>query len=206
MIIQVDLVSTLQIQNVKEQLLAINATAEVVHTRYSHVNMGSLLGRGGYQLRSLEGVAEAVAGSAATVPIDLSLCRNVHDDAIRTISLRVSGTLDLERFRTWVEELLWSTMYTDNNQAVAASSTSANLGKTGSHTATAAGAVIQSGQTHQQTMLVVNQGQHDQHMSEQQSNSTADLGQRGQTMEVMRMKGLVNIIGSKHAHMIQVTH
>jgi G3E family GTPase len=100
-----------------------------------------------------------------------------HDAAVRTTALRVAQPLLLERFRSWVEALIWDHPAATKNHTLAATEDNA--------AAAAAGA--------------------DQPAAEDQP-AAAVAASSAAHAELLRMKGLLNVAGSSKAHMFQAVY
>jgi G3E family GTPase len=108
---------------------------------------------------------QAAHGQAGAVPS--GPCQ-AHDAAVRTIALRVAQPLLLERFRSWVEGLIW------DHPAAAKDHTAART----ADSATAAAA----------------------------DQPAAAVASSPAPAELLRMKGLLNVVGSSKAHMFQAVY
>ena len=111
-----DLVSPAELDAVEEAVRGINATAEVLRTQRSAVDLSRILGlgtlaKGGQGRRSAEAclLPAARAGSSRQPAQAVAFARGaqqllspVHDARISTVFLATGGVLDEERFRSWV--------------------------------------------------------------------------------------------------------
>jgi G3E family GTPase len=112
-----DLVSPAELDAVEEAVRGINATAEVLRTQRSAVDLARILGlgtlaKGGQGRRSAEAclLPAAPGASARTQEAPAlafakgaqQLLSPVHDACISTVFLAAGGLLDEERFRCWL--------------------------------------------------------------------------------------------------------
>ena len=117
-----DLVSERDLERVSELVAGINAEAKIVRSTRSVVDLGVILNQGAVSSAGRKaGVRPTLAGDLArTAPSPgfwargvekyASLSRplsEVHDASIRTVCLAADGRVDVGKFETWLEELLW---------------------------------------------------------------------------------------------------
>ena len=115
-----DLVSERDLERVSELVAGINAEAKIVRSTRSVVDLGVILNQGAVSSAGRKaGVRPTLAGDLAqTAPAPGFWARgvekyasrplsDVHDASIRTVCLVADGRIDVGKFETWLEELLW---------------------------------------------------------------------------------------------------
>mmetsp|Transcript_3340 Transcript_3340/g.8417 ORF Transcript_3340/g.8417 Transcript_3340/m.8417 type:complete len:549 (+) Transcript_3340:1-1647(+) len=110
---KMDLVSEEQADAVRAHILQMNASAQIISTTRSEVDLARILGIEAYNgTRSVE-TAAAAAAAAATREHDHahghshSHDNHKHDQRVTTVSLRVEGDIDMQQFKLWLDQLLW---------------------------------------------------------------------------------------------------
>mmetsp|Transcript_16881 Transcript_16881/g.40239 ORF Transcript_16881/g.40239 Transcript_16881/m.40239 type:complete len:482 (-) Transcript_16881:583-2028(-) len=94
---KVDLVGEGELFSLREEILSINAGARILCTSRSRIDLGEVLGIEAYNgTKAVEGTACAEGRSD-----------HVHDSGVSTVSLRAAGHVDLERFKCWLDGILW---------------------------------------------------------------------------------------------------
>ena len=101
-------------------MAGINAEAKIVRSTRSVVDLGVILNQGAVSSAGRKaGVRPTLAGDLArTAPAPGFWARGVekyasrplsevHDASIRTVCLAADGRVELGKFETWLEELLW---------------------------------------------------------------------------------------------------
>lgn len=121
-----DLVSEADLDEVERVLTGINTEARVVRSCRSQVDLGVVLNQGAVTVDGRRGVRPLLGKFAQATPsavmqqgrgfwakgVERYMPANagpsaVHDVAIRTVCLAVEGRIDLRRFESWLEEMLW---------------------------------------------------------------------------------------------------
>jgi len=94
---KVDLVSNEEKKEVMDELRKINEFAEIIETKYSEVDVKSVLGIGAFNLAKVLQKEEDFLDTDA---------EHEHDQTVTSIGIEFEGTLDLTRLNTWLTILL----------------------------------------------------------------------------------------------------
>lgn len=91
---KVDLVATEELAHVQRRVRAINATADILTSHYGEVDLRQILGISAFNR----------TGSSSDLTDWLAVDGHGHDETLSSESIEVEGAIDLEAFRSWVEE------------------------------------------------------------------------------------------------------
>jgi len=99
---KVDLVDAPEMKALEEHILSIVPGISVIYTTRSQVDLGQILG-----IEAYNGV-RAVEQSASNADHSHGHSHGgAHDNRVKTFSLRAPGLLDMEKFKQWLDQLLW---------------------------------------------------------------------------------------------------
>jgi G3E family GTPase len=115
-----DLVSERDLDAIERTLSAMNAEAKIVRSTRSVVGLEHVLNQGAVTVAGRRGAKPTLGEHAAAatgrgfwakgveryMPGNVA-ASSVHDDGIRTVCLAVEGRIDVRKFETWLESMLW---------------------------------------------------------------------------------------------------
>jgi G3E family GTPase len=112
-----DLASDEELRVVRDRVLEINASAEIIEATRSRVDLGRILGVEAYNgTRAVENIAAAAGEAAAAEAREEergeghhghSKMPHSHGRRVTTVTLRAEGHVDMARFKLWLDGLLW---------------------------------------------------------------------------------------------------
>ncbi|KAL2631451.1 hypothetical protein R1flu_016137 [Riccia fluitans] len=86
------------VEQIHREIKIINGLVNIVHTERCQVDLGDVLERKAYDIKHSAHLEALLAK-----PVD----ENVHDSAVKTISFKIKGPVDLGRVNDWLGNLLW---------------------------------------------------------------------------------------------------
>ncbi|KAI8099720.1 COBW domain-containing protein 6 [Halteromyces radiatus] len=110
-----DLVSATELDQLEEDLLSVNAVAEIIRTERSKIPLDFVLNIGAYDVKNVDSIARQ------TQKIDEHGKSHAHQlsHEVQTICIQFNTQLDsLEKLETWIQTLLWEHAVPDVNTEV----------------------------------------------------------------------------------------
>ncbi|XP_027361481.1 COBW domain-containing protein 1 isoform X1 [Abrus precatorius] len=93
------------LEELEEEIHSINSLAEIIHSVRCQVDLSKILNRQAYNTAHAKHLETMLEESRS-----LST-KKLHDSGVRTICISETQTVDLEKTRIWLEEILWEKKY-----------------------------------------------------------------------------------------------
>jgi G3E family GTPase len=102
---KIDLVSADQIIELEERIRRINPIAPIERTTSSATDIDRLLDIGGFDVERIDRDVRSAATSSGR-PHDTDHHEHLHHEGIGSVSIRMEGSIDREKFDAWIDALL----------------------------------------------------------------------------------------------------